>query len=48
MFELTSEEASKLTKTLEDESMVYYFSVNEGLKVLVDSLYLNTNGLKLI
>lgn len=38
----------KLTKTLEDENMTYYFSVNEGFKILVDSLFLNTNALVLI
>lgn len=48
LFELTAEEATKLANVLGDESMVYYFSVNSGLKVLVDSLYLNTNGLRLV
>jgi hypothetical protein len=46
--ELTQEELKKLTKTLEDENMKYYFSVNEGFKLLVDSLYLNTNALPLL
>lgn len=42
------EENEKLTKTLKDEDMVYYFNVNDGLKVLVDSLYLSTEALTLI
>lgn len=46
--ELTSEEGKKLAKTLEDEKMVYYFSVNDGFQVLVDSLYLSTTGLQLL
>ena len=28
--------------------MVYYFSVNDGPKILVDSLYLSTNALNII
>lgn len=46
--ELEKEEADKLKKTLSDENMVYYFSVNDGFKILVDSLYLGTNGLAMI
>ena len=40
--EFTKEEHSKLKKTLVAEDMVYYFNVNDGLKVLVDSLYTTT------
>ena len=40
--ELTQEECKKLTKTLSDEKMVYYFNVHGGLAVLVDSLYIST------
>ena len=28
--------------------MVYYFNVNDGCRVLVDSLYISTEALKLI
>ena len=42
------EECKKLSKTLEDENMVYYFSVNDGFNVLVDSLYKSTTSLFLI
>ena len=37
-----------MSKTLDKEDMVYYFNVNEGMKVLVDSLYLSTDALPLI
>lgn len=46
--ELKKEELSKLGQTLKDENMSYYFSVNDGFKVLVDSLYFNTLALPLI
>jgi len=46
--ELSKEECSKLAKTLSDENMVYYFNVNGGMQILVDSLYITTQGLKLI
>jgi len=46
--ELTKEECQKLSDTLEAEDMIYYFNVNDGCKVLVDSLYISTTGLKLI
>lgn len=46
--ELTKEECRKLTKTLDDEKMVYYFSVNDGFQVLVDSLYISTTCLPLL
>lgn len=46
--ELKKEELTKLTQTLQDENMSYYFSVNDGFKVLVDSLYFNTLALPLI
>lgn len=38
----------KLEETLAVENMVYYFSIQGGLPVLVDSLYISTNGLPLI
>jgi len=46
--ELNADECNKLSKVLDDEKMVYYFNVNEGFKVLIDSLYFSTSGLKLI
>ena len=46
--EFTLEESSKLTKTLEDEKMVYYFSVSGGFNVMVDSLYFSTTALHLL
>jgi tetratricopeptide (TPR) repeat protein len=46
--ELTVEEAKKLKETLDVENMVYYFSIQNGLPMLVDSLYISTNGLPLI
>jgi hypothetical protein len=42
MHELNIEEFNKLKSTLENQDMVYYFNVNEGFKILVDSLYLST------
>jgi len=46
--ELTAEEAKKLEETLKVENMVYYFSVQNGLPMLVDSLYISTAALPLI
>ena len=46
--ELTKEECQKLATTLQGEDMMYYFNVNDGCKVLVDSLYISTSGLKLL
>lgn len=46
--EISIEESMKLSETLQNDDMVYYFSVKEGLKVLVDSLYISTNALDLI
>ena len=46
--ELSADECAKLTKTLEAENMVYYFSVNNGFNLLVDSLYFSTVGLTLV
>ena len=46
--ELTLEESKKLSKTLENSDMVYYFGVNSGPKVLVDSLYYSNVGLRII
>ena len=46
--ELTVEEAKKLKETLDIENMVYYFSIQNGLPMLVDSLYISTNGLPVI
>ena len=46
--ELTKDECTKLTEILADENMVYYFNVNGGMSILVDSLYISTTGLKLI
>ena len=51
LHELTAEEFKKLEKTLtapKSENMVYYFQVNGGLAVLVDSLYFSTLALPLI
>lgn len=45
---IETEECVKLGKTLEDEHMVYYFNVNDGMKILVDSLYISTEVLPLI
>jgi len=45
---LEKDEVKKLGKTLEDENMVYYFNVNDGMKILVDSLYISTEVLPLI
>lgn len=45
---IEKEECEKLSKTLEDENMVYYFNVNDGMKILVDSLYISTQVLPLI
>jgi hypothetical protein len=48
-FHTFDEEASKkLSETLKNEDMVYYFNVNDGSKVLVDSLYLSTDALPLV
>ena len=38
----------KLSKTLENEELIYYLSVNDGFKILVDSLYLSPDALPLI
>lgn len=46
--EVTPEECKKLTKTLEDQDMVYYFTVNDGFRIIVDSLYLSTTCLPLL
>ncbi len=50
--ELSQEHLLKLTSTLEvgeeATNMVYYLSINDGFKVLVDSLYFNTRVLSLI
>jgi hypothetical protein len=48
LHELSREELQKLTETLKDDNMKYYFSVQEGFKLLVDSLYLNTRAIVLI
>ena len=51
LHELTEEEFKKLEKTLtsdKSENMVYYFQVNGGLTVLVDSLYFSPRALPLI
>lgn len=45
---IEKEESEKLAKILEDEDMVYYFNVNDGMKILVDSLYISTEVLPLI
>jgi len=45
---LGADELKKLTKILADDNMIYYFSVNEGFKVLIDSLYFGTGALDLI
>ena len=48
-FHTFDEEAcKKLTEVLKSEDMVYYFNVNEGCKVLVDSLYMSTDALPLL
>lgn len=46
--ELTTEEVKKLESTLKDENLVYYWSVQGGFKMLVDSLYFATNSLPLL
>ena len=46
--EITKEELKKLTDTLSDDDMVYYFNISGGMKILVDSLYISTIALKLI
>lgn len=46
--ELKQEDCQKLQKTLEDDSLIYYFNVNDGFAILVDSLYESTTALKLI
>lgn len=46
--EFTKEECAKLKKTLAAEDMVYYFNVQEGLRVLVDSLYITPQALALV
>ena len=46
--EFTKEENAKLKKTLAAADMVYYFNVQEGLKVLVDSLYITPQALPLV
>jgi len=45
---LTDEDAEKLTTTLKDKNMIYYFNVSSGLKILVDSLYISTRALPII
>lgn len=45
---IEKEEIKKLAETLNDEDMVYYFNVNDGMKILVDSLYISTEVLPLI
>ena len=46
--ELKADECQKLRKTLDDEQLLYYFNVNDGFTILVDSLYESTTALKLI
>lgn len=46
--EFDQEAYTKLSDVLKSEEMVYYFSVNDGCKILVDSLYLSTTALPLI
>lgn len=46
--EITQEQKDKLAKILEDSDMVYYFNVQEGCAMLVDSLYESTIALGLI
>ena len=46
--EITQEQKDKLAKILEDSDMVYYFNVQEGCALLVDSLYESTIALGLI
>ena len=47
--ELTSEEATKLLKTLkEDNDLLLYFTRKDGFKILVDSLEFNHECLILI
>ena len=46
--EFTKEESTKLKKTLAAADMVYYFNVQEGLKVLADSLYITPQALPLV
>jgi len=46
--EFTAEECAKLKKTLVAEDMVYYFNVQEGLRVLVDSLFITPQALPLV
>jgi hypothetical protein len=48
-FHKFDEEASlKLSETLKNEDMVYYFNVNDGCKILVDSLYITPDALPLV
>lgn len=42
--ELTVEECKKLTDVLKDDKMVLYMSATGGFKVLVDSLYINSES----
>lgn len=46
--EITKEQKEKLAKILEDSDMVYYFNVQEGCAMLVDSLHESTIALDLI
>ena len=46
--EFTKEDCKKLTSILNAEDMVYYFSVSDGMKLLVDSLHISTQSLKLL
>lgn len=39
--ELTKEDAEKLKSTLEDQDMIYYFNIRDGMKSLVESLEFN-------
>ena len=47
-YKFDEEAYTKLSEILKVEEMVYYFNVNDGCKVLVDSLYISTNALPLL